>query len=370
MPQPSAVRPRAALPRLSPVMSTSKDTGVSGLSPEWQNRLKSAVLALVLVPCLLLLLPADALAARSGGRMGGGSFRAPPTARPMQQSRGSAAPSQFGSTSAFGGTSSPTIVRPVIVSPFGGFGYSPFGVFSPFSPFGFGPRPIMMGPSITDVVILGGVAFAGYKAWEAFSGGGDGLGGGGTVYVSKLQVALSCEDRGPGSILGTMSRLAETSDTDSQRGICNLVSDTALALLRREADWNSAALATTKAGGLDDGEAKFGKFSLEERSKIERETVNKVRGQDKSEARGAEGAVDDIGKPTVAVVTLVLATQGRELAPVKDVASLRSCLSTLGSDALDNDSLLAAEVMWTPEEPWETVTPDEVVLDYPTLIPL
>jgi hypothetical protein len=77
----------------------------------------------------------------------------------------------------------------------------------------------MMGPSITDVVILGGVAFAGYKAWEAFSGGGDGLGGGGTVYVSKLQVALSCEDRGPGSILGTMSRLAETSDTDSQRGI-------------------------------------------------------------------------------------------------------------------------------------------------------
>jgi len=26
--------------------------------------------------------------------------------------------------------------------------------------------------------------------------------------------------------------------------------------------------------------------------------------------------------------------------------------------------------MWTPEEPWETVTHDEVVLDYPTLIPL
>jgi uncharacterized membrane protein len=29
-----------------------------------------------------------------------------------------------------------------------------------------------------------------------------------------------------------------------------------------------------------------------------------------------------------------------------------------------------SQVMWTPEEPWETVTPDEVVLDYPTLIPL
>lgn len=65
--------------------------------------------------------------------------------------------------------------------------------------------------------------------------------------------------------------------------------------------------------------------------------------------------MDDIGKPTLAVVTLILATQGRELSPVTDIPSLRSCLSTLGSDALDNDSLLAAEIMWTPEEPWETV---------------
>jgi len=26
--------------------------------------------------------------------------------------------------------------------------------------------------------------------------------------------------------------------------------------------------------------------------------------------------------------------------------------------------------MWTPEEPWENVTPDDVVLDYPDLIPM
>ena len=40
----------------------------------------------------------------------------------------------------------------------------------------------------------------------------------------------------------------------------------------------------------------------------------RVRGQDKSDVRGEGNA--DVGRPTVAVVTLVLATQGRELQPV------------------------------------------------------
>jgi len=312
-----------------------KDTqSLSGLSLEWQNRLKSIMLAFVLIP-ILLFSPADADAARrSGGRMGGGSIRQTQRAAPRQSA------SQFGSTSSFGGTSSPSLRPNVIVSPFGGFGYSPFGMMGGFSPMGmgmgYGARPLLMGPSITDVVIVGGVAFAGYKAYQKFMSGDEGgMGGGSAVQVSKLQVSLSCDERGPNSLLGTMSRLADTCDTDSQRGICNLVSDTALALLRREGDWSSASLTTAKASGLEDGESKFGKFSLEERSKIDRETVNKVRGQDKSDTRG-EGDNNDVGRPTVAVVTLILATQGRELQPVKDLQSLRSCLSTLGSDALDS----------------------------------
>jgi len=49
---------------------------------------------------------------------------------------------------------------------------------------------------------------------------------------------------------------------------------------------------------------------------------------------------------------------------------LRSALSTIGSDVTGNDALMAAEVMWTPEEAWETVTPDEIIMDYPDHIPL
>jgi uncharacterized membrane protein len=33
-------------------------------------------------------------------------------------------------------------------------------------------------------------------------------------------------------------------------------------------------------------------------------------------------------------------------------------------------SLMAAEVMWTPEEEYDSLTPEQVNLDFPSLIPL
>eukprot|EP00960_Hanusia_phi_P030543 748696-Hanusia_phi.AAC.1 len=63
---------------------------------------------------------------------------------------------------------------------------------------------------------------------------------------------------------------------------------------------------------------------------------------DKSEARSSEGKVkssarviehsagaqlDDIGKATEAVITMILAIEGKELPSVKDMKSLRTCLT-------------------------------------------
>ncbi len=40
------------------------------------------------------------------------------------------------------------------------------------------------------------------------------------------------------------------------------------------------------------------------------------------------------------------------------------------ADALNSGcSLMAAEVMWTPEEEYDSLTPQEVNLEFPTLIP-
>mmetsp|Transcript_7020 Transcript_7020/g.13970 ORF Transcript_7020/g.13970 Transcript_7020/m.13970 type:complete len:384 (+) Transcript_7020:56-1207(+) len=352
-----ALNPRAKGPAMTVRRSTlNSEPLVMGMQPA--DRIKSAAFGLLLAAGLAFGAPGDALAAKSGARMGGGSFKTAPAPR--------AAPSRPSVSQSYGGSTVMVAPPPVMVSP-SPFGYSPMVSPFGFSPFGFF-RPVVMGPSITDILLLGGIAFAGLKIYEGVQNAK--LGGGAGVTVAKLQVAVSCDSRGPSSLLGTLGRLAETADTSTQTGVSELVSDVALALLRKEVDWISAAVDSAKASGPEDGETKFGQFSLKERAKIERETVNKVGGKDKSEARGKEEGVDSFGTSTVAVVTLILALQNRPVPEVTDLKTLKELLMTLGSDVLDNESLMAAEVMWTPEEPWDRLTNDQVTLDYPNLIPL
>jgi uncharacterized membrane protein len=163
-----------------------------------------------------------------------------------------------------------------------------------------------------------------------------------------------------------MTRLADETDTDH---IAELVSDVALALLRRESDWISGASEIVKTTDEDKADDAFTQISLKERAKVERETVNVIANTDRSDARGAEGKLEDIGRSTVAVVTLILALEGATLPQVKDIKTLREALTTLGSIS-STDSLMAAEVMWTPEEEYDSLTPQEVNLEYPALIPL
>jgi len=233
-----------------------------------------------------------------------------------------------------------------------------------YTPYGYGTS-MMFGPSLSTVVLAGSMIFIASSLF-----GGWGQDEEEALSVCKVQVATNCPDRGPSSVLGVISRLADTVDTDDEDSLASLVSDVALALLRKESDWISAKIESVDVDDEDEAEATFSQMSLKERAKIERETVNRVRGTDKSDEREGEAKLEDIGKPTAAVITLILCLQGRKIPEANDMASLRKSLSSVGSDVVGNDALLAAEVMWTPEEPWETVTPDEVIMDYPDHIPL
>eukprot|EP00961_Rhodomonas_salina_P040352 542288-Rhodomonas_salina.1 len=83
-----------------------------------------------------------------------------------------------------------------------------------------------------------------------------------TAHSSLLSAPqVSCDDRSPSSLLGTLDRLGKSADTSSSSGVASLVSDTALALLRKEVDWISAALETAGAKTVDQGEQKFGEVS-------------------------------------------------------------------------------------------------------------
>lgn len=51
---------------------------------------------------------------------------------------------------------------------------------------------------------------------------------------------------------------------------------------------------------------------------------------------------------------------------------LRAALETLAAGALSDggENVLAAEVLWTPEEPWEVLTREDAIEDFPELMDL
>ena len=94
---------------------------------------------------------------------------------------------------------------------------------------------------------------------------------------------------------------------------------------------------------------------------------------DRENARGAGGA-RATSAGTFAVVSLVVAIRGTEtkIDGVGSAARLQDALERLAGDALSDggENVLAAEVLWTPDDPSEVLMREDVIRDYPGLIDL
>eukprot|EP00960_Hanusia_phi_P056227 763192-Hanusia_phi.AAC.4 len=127
----------------------------------------------------LFLSPGDALAAKSGGRVAGSGFRAGVAARSSMKSSSvrsavkSPAQRQIGNC--------PSLLRSGSQATLGvsdsRTGLSPFGL-----------RPFFYAPLLTDVVVLGGVAYAGAMAYNMFENARQGRTSG--INIAKVQVAV------------------------------------------------------------------------------------------------------------------------------------------------------------------------------------
>lgn len=297
------------------------------------------LLALMLVVALVLGQAQGALAA-SGGRIGGGSFRAP--SRPMP-SRTYAPPSGGG------------------YYPGGGFGYGyPFLVPSFGVGFGFS--------GLFTVLIF--LAIAGFlvNTLRSAQSGDDGYNPNPTVSLAKLQVGLLSEARG---LQADLNRIAEVADTGSKAGLAQVLQETTLALLRHPEYWAYAG-DQTQLTSLNAAEPQFNRLALAERSKFSGETLSNVDNLLKHGASGqALPATGDLATLDKApgeyiVVTLLVAAQGKlQLPPINDSQSLRQAISQLGS--VSSDSLLALEVLWTPQATGDTLSSDDVLAQYPDL---
>ncbi|MEN9521513.1 MAG: hypothetical protein RLZZ381_4101 [Cyanobacteriota bacterium] len=302
-----------------------------------------SILALSLVGVLVLGNAGNAMAARTGGRIGGGSFSAP--------SRGYSSPSGGGYG---GGYRSP------------GYGYGGGGFGFPFLlPFvGYG------GGGLFSILIFFAIASFIVRSFQSAGvGSEEGYGSTSTVSVAEVQVGLLANAR---ELQPELNRLALTADTSTASGRATVLQEATLALLRHPEYWVYGASNSQKAS-LEAAEAKFNQFSLTERSKFTAETLTNVNNaiDESQKALGGEtkdGVLQlkegDTGEYIVATV-IVGATGNLDLPTINGTDEMRQALQQIGS--LGSDRLLAVEILWTPQADGDTLSSDDILAYYPNL---
>ncbi|KZL50100.1 hypothetical protein A2T98_09105 [Nodularia spumigena CENA596] len=288
-----------------------------------------------------------ALAARSGGRIGGGSFRAP----------------------------SSRTYTPRTYAPGGGGGYYPGGGgfgFPFLIPFwgiggGFG--------GIFSILIFFAIAnFLVQTFRRVSSGEGEEVGYSSNppVSVTRLQVGLLAQARG---LQSELNKIAESADTNSPEGRAEVLQEASLALLRHPEYWVYAGGGTQQVK-LTAAESQFNRLSLAERSKFSEETLSNVNNQLKAALnREALPTADQLDNPTqlisegpgeYLIVTLLAATLGKfDIPEVNSSEDLRQALRRIGG--IPGDQLLAIEVLWTPQAEGDTLTSDDILAEYTDL---
>ncbi|WP_414526510.1 DUF1517 domain-containing protein [Nodularia chucula] len=288
-----------------------------------------------------------ALAARSGGRIGGGSFRAPSSRTYTPRTY---APGGGGYYPGGGGFGFPFLI------PFWGIGGGFGGLFSILIFFAIANFLMQTFRRVTD------------------NGEGDNVGysSNPSVSVTRLQVGLLAQARG---LQSELNKIAESADTNSPQGRAEILQEASLALLRHPEYWVYAGGGTEQVK-LTGAESQFNRLSLAERSKFSEETLSNVNNQLKAALnQDALPTADDIDNPTrlisegpgeYLIVTLLAATLGKMQIPeINSADDLRQALRLIGG--MSGEQLLAIEVLWTPQAEGDTLTTDDILAEYPDL---
>jgi uncharacterized membrane protein len=303
--------------------------------------------ALSLVLVLAFSHADGALAARSGGRIGGGSFRAP--------SSRTFAPRTYAPPG--GG-----------YAPYGGGGFG-FPFLLPFWGIGGGFGGVF---SILIFLAIANFLLQTFRRVNGGEAGEVGYDSNPSVTVTRLQVGLLAQARG---LQSELNRIAETADTNSPTGRAEVLQEASLALLRHPEYWVYAGGGTQQAK-LNAAESQFNRLSLAERSKFSEETLSNINNQLKGAlAKDALPPADELDNPTrlisegpgeYIIVTLLAATLGKfQIPAINSSDDLRQALRQLGS--LPGDQLLAIELLWTPQAEGDTLTTDDLFAEYPDL---
>jgi len=298
------------------------------------RRLLSGLLVPLVVVALTLTTVQPADAAR-GGRMGGGSFRAPSMPR---SGGGGYRGGGYGGGYRGGGIGFPFLI-PI-------FGFGGGGLF-----------PLLLMMVIAGVLVN---AFRGGDGAPAIGGAPAAPAMPRKVNMIQVQVGLLASAK---SLQDDLRGLAASSDTSTSTGLQRLLQESTLALLRQPELWVYANAESGKVP-FNSAEATFNRLSMNERSKLDAELTSNIGGRSLSTVSASIGEADATSE-FIVVTLLVASTASATLKGANTGEDLRQTLRILGSTA--SSELMALEVIWQPEGRGDVLSAEELLTAYPNL---
>lgn len=186
----------------------------------------------------------------------------------------------------------------------------------------------------------------------------------GIVTISRLQVALRSRAR---RLQTKFSEIALRANTATPEGLFELLQETASTLLENADFWSHVIAGSQTVDSREEAEALFNQFSLQERAKFSAETLTNVNGVVTQQPTPADRASDS---PAYIVVTLLLGTANDEplFKEIYSTSLLRDVLADI--TLLPPLALLAFELLWTPQDPMDSLTDADLTANYADLMPI
>ncbi len=314
------------------------------------------------------LLPQGAIAEQSvsGGMSRGGSFSRPAPAPSTPRSLPPSGGGYGGYGGGYGGSYG------------GGYGYRSGPVIVPYPT--YAPAPVYVdtgddggGTLFFVIVVLGFILLP--IAFSYLQGGvgkfsGPAAAGSQSellndiVTVTRLQVVLLANAR---DLQRDLDRIALEADLTTSAGLAAQLRATVLALLRHPDYWTHVRAESQTVAGREKASELFERLSIQERSKFAVETLVNVGGEVQRRTMPS-GPSQEVASHIVVTLLLGTADDRPLFKSVSSVADLSAVLQRLGS--ISPAYLLVYELLWTPQDPSDSLSADELIANYPDLVTL
>ena len=182
------------------------------------------------------------------------------------------------------------------------------------------------------------------------------------VTVTQLQVALLSQAR---TLQAELEAMASRTDVDSKAGLSRLLQESVLALLRSPEYWSHAKASSQTVASREQAAQLFEQLSVTERSKFSRETLVNIGGKVQ---RNTYAPKTDADPAAYIVVTLIVGTADDQpllTKPIYSASDLQLALRRLG--AITPDYLMVYELLWTPQDPTDSLSYDQLLTHFPDL---